>query len=67
MVFNCKMWGNDGLSIECDKWGYYRNCYFYWVYNDFIIWEGKYYVNLNLLVLICDDLCDVFLFEGDKW
>lgn len=67
LASNCKMWGNDGSSIECDKWGYYRNRHSYRVYNDPIIWEGKYYVNLNPSVLTCDDLRDVPLSEGDKW
>ena len=69
LAANCDKWGHDGFRSECEKWGYYKNNGLYRIYNDPIIWEGKYYVNLKPSILSCDDSRDAPfpLSQGDKW
>lgn len=69
LVVNCEKWGNNRNGSECNRWGFYRNKGIFWVYNDLIFWEGKYCINLKILILVCDDLFNklVFLLCGDKW
>lgn len=69
LAANCAKWGNDGVNSECNKWGYYKNKGNYRIYNDPIIWEGKYYINLKPSILACDDSRDMPhpLSPGDKW